>query len=169
MSDCKMLPFTTIIEAWQCPFPNNIACDDKRQMTYLQWSFLFSCSFLPHPLKSASWSSFLFFLFLIFVDDPFIKVLFVFNLVLKLQFLIYFFFQFGPYSFLSLVFVFGPLIKVLLIFNFIIQSKFCWLGHYSLDLFSLVKVIFLFNLTLQSKKISCSLIYFLFRFSPLLF
>ena len=35
----------------------------------------------------------------IFFLDPFIKVLFVFNLVFQVQFVIYSFFQLGPYYF----------------------------------------------------------------------
>ena len=41
----------------------------------------------------------MFFIAFFFVFGSFIKVFYVFNLVLKLQFVIYYFFQFDPYSF----------------------------------------------------------------------
>jgi hypothetical protein len=71
-------------------------------------SFLFSSSFFSLSSKeSAHLSSFLYichfqsFCFLLFIVilGPIIKVLVIFNLVLELQFVVYYFFQFNPYSF----------------------------------------------------------------------
>jgi len=67
---------------------------------------------------------FLGFLLLIFVIHPFRKKNYFFNLVLKLQFIIYYFFQFITYSFDFLFFFLNSFVKNLLVFNFIIKSKF---------------------------------------------
>jgi hypothetical protein len=75
------------------------------------------------------------FLLHIFVIGPFIKKIYVFNLVLKLQFVIYYFFQFGLYYFDFLLFS--------LLFNFIPQLKFMLFyffrfSPHSFDLFFLM-------------------------------
>jgi hypothetical protein len=55
------------------------------------------------------WS--LFFWFLVFVLDPFVKFWLVFNFIIQSQFVICYFFQFGSYFFLFLIFVLDPFIK----------------------------------------------------------
>ena len=72
----------------------------------------------------------------------FIKVLFVFNLVLQLQFLIYIF-SFMSLFFQFLIYFLGLLVKVLLAFNFIIQRKF-FIFYFSIPM--LVILIFYFVL-----------------------
>jgi hypothetical protein len=80
-----------------------------------------------------------------FIFGPFIKFLYVFNLVFQLQFIIYYFFQFGPYSFDFWFFFLGSFLKVQLVFNFILQSKFMLFYYFqfiphSFDFFLVVKV-----------------------------
>jgi hypothetical protein len=66
---------------------------------------------------------YLFFSFLFFILDPFVKVVFVFNL--ELQFICHvLFFQSSRYSFNFNFFFLDHFINFLLVFNFIIQSKF---------------------------------------------
>jgi len=101
----------------------------------------FPLSFLSHARKNTDFSFLflvfqfqsLFFWFLIFILIHFIKVLFVFNLVIQLQFLIWYFFHFGPYYF---IFFLNPFVKVLLILNFILQSKFILFYFFQFDLLS---------------------------------
>jgi hypothetical protein len=89
---------------------------------------LFFSSFLSPHLKIIVWSSLLlifqfqslFFLFIFFSFDPFVKVLFVFNFILRSQFTKNIFFNL---ILILLIFFLNPFIKVLVVFNFILQSK----------------------------------------------
>jgi hypothetical protein len=65
----------------------------------------------------------LIFLIFNFFLDNFINVLFIFNLVFQLQFVIYYVFQFGSYSFYFYFFFLAFFIKILFVFNFILRSK----------------------------------------------
>ena len=100
-------------------------------------SFFFFFSFSPH--------SFIF----LFDFYSFYKSLNFFNLVIQLQFLIYFVFQLSPYFFFL-----GPFVKFFLALNFILQSIFLLFYFFSsltliiLICFFLLKLFFQFNLKL---------------------
>jgi len=88
-------------------------------------SFLYVCQF----------QSFYFLLFIVILG-PVIKVLVIFNLVIELQFFIYYFFLFSPFFFW--LFSLGSFVKVFLIFNFIIQLKFMFFIVFNLTLILLI-------------------------------
>jgi hypothetical protein len=101
-----------------------------------------------------------------FIFITFITILFVFNLILQLQFLIHFFFSFQSLFFLFLIYFLCPFVKILLDFNFIFQSKFFVLPFsisilifFYLFLFFFIKVLFFFQL---SPSIKISHMFFLF-------
>jgi hypothetical protein len=76
------------------------------------------------------------FLLIIVVLDHVIKVLVIFNLVLELQFVI--FFQFSTYLFDFWFFFLGSFVKVLLVFNSILQSKFMFFTVFNLAFIILI-------------------------------
>jgi len=117
---------------------------------YYHWLFLFPFlfSFLSQKehLNPLCFFIFrfqsLFFLFLIFILGPFLKFLFVFNLVLQLYFL-FIIFSIQSLFFWFLSFFLSLSVKVLLVFNFIFQSKFMVYFVFQFVFFSFfVKVLF---------------------------
>jgi hypothetical protein len=102
---------TVSLEAPSHDLPPALERVDGGPTVYRRWFFLFLLpTFLSLPVKVHVCPFFQFhslcFLLFIFIFDPFRKALYVFNSVLKLQFVIYCFHRFGPYpfdlSFLSL-------------------------------------------------------------------
>jgi hypothetical protein len=103
--------FHCALEAPSHDLPPALERVDGGPTVYRRWFFLFLLpTFLSLPVKVHVCPFFQFhslcFLLFIFIFDPFRKALYVFNSVLKLQFVIYCFHRFGPYpfdlSFLSL-------------------------------------------------------------------
>ena len=158
------------------PLLSSAVCDGNWQAVCRRWMFIFFFLFFPFLLEKVHVCSFLFifqfqslcFLSFIFVLEPFRKVFNVFDLVLKLQSIVFFFlirslfFWFWFFFYLALLlkfcwFQFHSLIKIyVVLFFFPIYPSFLWFS------FSFVKVFFLFDLILQFKLFWCPLIYFLF-------
>jgi len=119
-------PFTVSLKILSRPFPIcvvDVTIADKR---FVIGGFFFY--FLSPPLKNTHWFSLflvfhfqtLFFWFLIFFHASFIHILFVFNLVLQLQFVIFFFKNLFIFFWFLIFFSFTLLLK----FNLILKSKF---------------------------------------------
>jgi hypothetical protein len=117
----------------------------------------FFSTFLSFPIKVHvcpffflfSFSALIFFI-IYFHHWPFWKVFYVFNSVLKLQFVIYIFSQIRSLFFWFVIFTLGSFVNVLSVFNFILQSKFMLLffqfSLHSFDFFFSLLIIFFFSI-----------------------
>jgi hypothetical protein len=118
--------FAMLLEALSYPLPYGVMHVGFGGLVSHRWTFFFSSSLENYNfnfyLVDISTSEFIH-LFFYFCSWSFVEVLFVFNLIIQSQFIKYYIFQFGPYSFYFYFFSLTLFVKVLLVFNFIIQFK----------------------------------------------
>jgi hypothetical protein len=135
-------------------------------MIYYQWVFFFSFLFLKLQVDFlCSW----YFNFnpFFFMFDPFIKVLFIVNFILRSYFFICYFFSIWSLFFWFFIFFCNPFVKILLVFNFIFQSKFMvyYFFQFVIDFFPLSLKLIFFSISPSDKKIVaalCLIFYFYF-------
>ena len=168
-------PSIILLEASLCHFPVGAMHVGGGGLVCRRWAFFLLFFLFPSP-NITTWPSLLLvfqlksliFLFLVFLLVFFVEVLFVFNFVLQSQFIKYYIFQFGPYSFdfyffscpfckSFIGFQFHPLIQIdgimffnlifiVLIFNFF-SKPFCK-SYYSFQFNPSIKILFLFFMSM---------------------